>query len=67
MTNELVCEVTPKEFDAVNTAILVPAIVGVPLINPLVEIESPVGRLDPLNVIGVVPIAVTVLLNTTPT
>jgi hypothetical protein len=67
MTNVLVCEATPKEFDAVNTAILVPAIVGVPLTSPLVEMLSPVGRLDPPNVIGVVPLAITVLLNATPT
>ena len=67
MTNVLVCEATPKEFDAVNTAILVPAVVGVPLITPFVAIERPVGRLDPVNVIGAVPLAVTVLLNDSPT
>ena len=67
MTNELVCEVTPKEFDAVNTALFVPAVVGVPVIKPLVEIERPEGRLEALKVIGAVPLAVTVLLNATPT
>jgi len=34
---------------------------------PLVLFVNPVGRLDPLNVIGVLPLAVSVLLNATPT
>ena len=46
---------------------LVPALLGVPLITPLVDMFRPIGRLVPLNVIGVVPLAVTVLLNATPT
>jgi len=54
-------------LEAINVTVLVPAVVGVPLINPFVAMERPVGRLDPPNVIGVVPLAVTVLLNATPT
>ena len=67
MTNVLVCEATPKEFDAVNTAIFVPAVVGVPVTTPFVAKERPAGRLVAPNVIGAVPLAVTVLLNATPT
>jgi len=59
--------VTPKALLAVSVAVLVPEVVGVPVINPLVAMERPVGRLDPVNVIGAVPLAVTVLLNATPT
>ena len=59
--------VLPILFDAVSVAALVPAAVGVPLIRPLVAMFSPVGRLDPPKIIGAVPLAVTVLLNTTPT
>jgi hypothetical protein len=46
---------------------LVPATVGVPLISPLVAVFRPVGRLVAPKVIGAVPLAVTVLLKTTPT
>ena len=67
MTNIAVWFVVPNALLAVRVAVLVPAEVGVPLITPLVEIFSPVGRLDPPNVIGAVPLAVTVLLNATPT
>ena len=67
MTNVAVWLVVPNVLLAVSVAVLVPALIGVPLIKPLVEMESPVGRLYPLNVIGVVPLAVTVLLNVTPT
>ena len=59
--------VVPKALLAVSVAMLVPATVGVPLINPLVAMFNPVGRLDPPKVIDAVPLAVTVLLNTTPT
>jgi hypothetical protein len=59
--------VVPKALLAVSVAMLVPALIGVPLIKPLVEMERPVGRLDPTKVIGAVPLAVTVLLNVTPT
>ncbi len=59
--------VVPKALLAVSVALLVPAEVGVPLITPLVAIFRPVERLDPVNVIGAVPLAVTVLLKATPT
>ena len=59
--------VLPILLDALSVALLVPALLGVPLINPFVAMFRPVGRLDPLNVIGAVPLAVTVLLNDTPT
>jgi hypothetical protein len=59
--------IVPKALLAVSVAVLVPEVVGVPVINPLVAMERPVGRLDPVNVIGAVPLAVTVLLNATPT
>ena len=48
-------------------ATLVPAVVGVPLISPLVAMPNPPGRLVPLKVIGSVPVAVMVALNATPT
>ena len=67
MMKVVVWLVLPILLEAVSVAALVPATVGVPLINPLVEIESPVGRLAPPKMIGVVPLAVTVLLNATPT
>ena len=67
MTKLLVWVATPYALDAVRMVLFVPALVGVPLISPLVAIERPDGRLDPANVIGAVPLAVTVLLNTTPT
>jgi hypothetical protein len=54
-------------LEAVNTTLFVPAVVGVPVIRPLVAIFSPAGRLDPPKIIGAVPLAVTVLLNATPT
>ena len=57
----------PKALLTVSVAMLVPALLGVPLIRPLVEIFSPAGRLDPPNMIQAVPLAVTVLLNGTPT
>ena len=59
--------VVPKALLAVSVAVLVPEVVGVPVIMPLVLFVNPVGRLDPLNVIGVLPLAVSVLLNATPT
>jgi hypothetical protein len=67
MTNVAVWFVVPKALLAVSVAVLVPAEVGVPLINPFVAMFSPVGRLDPPKIIGAVPLAVTVLLNATPT
>ena len=63
----LVCRATPVELEAVNTVLFVPAAVGVPVIRPLVAMERPAGRLEAVNVIGTVPLAVTVLLKTTPT
>jgi hypothetical protein len=57
----------PYELDAVKITRLVAAILGVPLISPLVARVSPDGRLVALNVIGVLPLAVSVLLNATPT
>ena len=58
----------PPGLLAVSTAFVnTPAAVGVPLITPLVATESPAGRLVPENVIGAPPVAVTVLLNATPT
>ena len=59
--------VTPKALEAVSVAEFVPAIVGVPVITPSVERVSPAGRLEAPKVIGVLPLAVTVLLNATPT
>ena len=43
--------VVPKALLAVSVAVLVPEVVGVPVIMPLVLFVSPLGRLDPLNVI----------------
>ena len=56
-------------MDAVNVEEKVPALVGVPLINPFVAMLNPYADriLVPVNVIGAVPLAVTVLLNGTPT
>lgn len=54
-------------MDAVTVAVLVPALIGVPLIAPLVAIERPPGRLVAVKMIGAVPLAITVLLNATPT
>jgi hypothetical protein len=59
--------VVPKALEAVRVATLVPAVVGVPLISPFVAMPNPLGRLDPLKVMGSVPVAVTKLLNATPT
>lgn len=59
--------VTPKAFEAINVAIFVPAVVGVPVISPLVAMLRPAGRLEALNVIGAVPVAVTLLLKAIPT
>ena len=61
--------VEPRLLDAVNVEEKVPALVGVPLINPFVAMLNPYADriLVPLNVIGAVPLAVTVLLNGTPT
>ncbi|NDB96015.1 MAG: hypothetical protein EBZ78_07630 [Verrucomicrobia bacterium] len=59
--------VVPMLLEALNVALLVPTVVGVPLIRPLVEICRPTGRLEPLKVIGAVPLAATVLLNVAPT
>ena len=55
------------ELEAVRTTLLVPAVVGVPLIRPLVAMERPEGRLEALKVIGATPLAVTMLLKATPT
>ena len=57
----------PKALEAISVATLVPAVVGVPLISPLVAMPNPPGRLFPLKVMGSVPVAVTTLLNATPT
>ena len=56
-------------MDAVNVEEKVPALVGVPLINPFVAMLNPYADriLVPVNVIGAVPLAITMLLNTTPT
>jgi hypothetical protein len=54
-------------LEALNVALLIPTVVGVPLIRPLVDICSPTGRLEALKVIGAVPLAATVLLNVAPT
>jgi hypothetical protein len=59
--------VVPMLLEALSVTLLVPTVVGVPLIRPLVEICSPTGRLEALKVIGAVPLAVKVLLNATPT
>jgi hypothetical protein len=61
--------VEPTLLDAVNVEEKVPALVGVPLINPFVAMLNPYADriLVPVNVIGAVPLAVTVLLNGTPT
>jgi glycerol-3-phosphate acyltransferase PlsY len=59
--------VLPILLDAVSVAALVPAVVGVPLIRPFVAMFSPLGRLDPPKISGAVPLAVTVLLNASPT
>lgn len=67
ITKVLVCLTTPVEFDAVNTTLLVPVRCGTPVIRPSVAMESPAGRLEALNVIGVPPIAVTELLKATAT
>jgi hypothetical protein len=49
----------PNALIAVIVAVPLPAVVGTPLIKPLVAIASPAGRLLPPNVIGAVPLAVT--------
>jgi hypothetical protein len=67
MTNVAVWFVAPKALLAISVELLLPAVVGVPLINPLVKMFSPEGRLVSPNVIGAVPLAVTVLLKATPT
>ena len=61
--------VEPRLLDAVNVAEKVPALVGVTLMNPFVAMSNPYADriLVPLNVIGAVPLAVTVLLKATPT
>jgi hypothetical protein len=59
--------VVPKALEAVSVATLVPAVVGVPLISPLLSMPNPLCRLVPLKVMGSVPVAVTTLLNATPT
>ena len=67
MTKVAVWLVMPKALLAVSVALLVPAVIGIPLISPSVAMFKLVGRLDPPKVIGVVPLAVTVLLKATPT
>ena len=57
----------PKALLAVSLAVLVPAVVGVPVISPLVAMLRPEGKLEALNVIGAVPVAVTTPLNGSPT
>ena len=59
--------VVPNAFEAVSVAVFVPAVVGVPVIKPFVLFVRPAGRLVARNVIGAVPLAVTVLLKATPT
>ena len=67
MTKVAVWLVIPKVFEAVSVAVFVPAVVGIPVIKPLVLFVRPAGRLVARNVIGVVPLAVTMLLKATPT
>ena len=57
----------PTELLAVNVALNGPVAVGVPLITPFVATESPPGRFVPEKVIGAYPVAVMLLLNSTPT
>ena len=57
---------TPKLLLAVSVAVFVPAVVGVPEIRPLVAMDRPPGKLVPPKTTGVLPLAVTVLLNVTP-
>jgi hypothetical protein len=58
----------PAALVAVSTAFVkIPAAVGVPLITPFVATESPPGRFVPEKAIGAEPVAVMVLLNSTPT
>jgi hypothetical protein len=66
MTNVTSWLAVPTPFEAVKLATLVPTAVGVPLITPLGASESPAGMFVPLNVIGAVPLAVTVALNAVP-
>ena len=63
----LVWWTTPTVLEAVINAMLVPAVVGLPKISPLVLRVSPVGGLEALKVMGTEPLAVSWLLNTTPT
>jgi hypothetical protein len=54
-------------LEAVRIVLFVPAVVGVPLITPLVPTVSPTGVFVPLKVIGVLPLAVIVQFELTPT
>ena len=47
----------PAEFVAVSFTVYVPFTVGVPVIIPAAEQESPFGKPDADHVIGVVPVA----------
>jgi hypothetical protein len=49
-------------FEAVIVPLNVPAVVGVPEITPALLIPKPGGRPDAVNVMGAVPVAVTVKL-----
>jgi hypothetical protein len=67
ITNVAIWLVVPKALLAVNVAVCVPSVVGVPVIAPFVAMERPSGRLLPPKVVGAPDLAVTVLLNATPT
>ena len=59
--------VVPKALEAVRVEVKLPAVVGTPLMSPLVAMDRPPGNPDPLKVIGSVPVAVRAALNATPT
>ena len=67
ITKVAVWLVVPMLLEALSVTLLVPTVVGVPLIRPFVAMAKPAGRLEALKVIGVVPLAVKVLLNLKPT
>jgi hypothetical protein len=67
MTKVALWVANPKALDAINVTVLVPAVVGVPVISPLLLFVNPAGRLEALKVIGVLPLAVAVLLKAIPT
>ena len=57
----------PAALVVVNVALKVPAALGVPVIATPEATDNPPGRPVPENAIGVEPVAVMVLLNSTPT